>query len=71
MHAHTHVYANLSQTLCNVGSVPRLADLISGNRSSRWVSSVLNIAATLVPSDTFLQVLIIDGPVLRAPRVAT
>lgn len=33
--------------------------------------SVLNIAATLVPGDTSLPVLIIDGPVLRAPRVAT
>lgn len=30
----------------------------------------LDVAATLVPSDTLLQVLIIDGPVLRAPGVA-
>lgn len=69
--AHARIYANLSQTLCNVGSVPRHADLISGNRRIGWVVSVLDIAATLVPSDTSFLVLIIDGPVLRASRVAT
>jgi hypothetical protein len=51
--------------------IPRLADILRGNGRSRWVASILNIAATLVSSDTLLQILIIDGPVLRAPRIAT
>ena len=41
-----------------------------GDRCSWCVASVVDVAAALAPGDTRLQLLIVDGAMLRAPGVA-
>ena len=41
-----------------------------GDRRSWCVASVVDVAAALAPGDTRLQLLVVDGAVLRAPGVA-
>lgn len=50
--------------------VPSVAGLPCGHGRPRRVVSVADVAAALVPRDTRLQLLVVDGAVLRAPGVA-
>lgn len=50
--------------------VPRVAGLPCGHGRPRRVVSVADVAAALVPRDARLQLLVVDGAVLRAPGVA-